>query len=454
MDNKKHKHKKFKLIKKTIAGLFATAIGLSSIPSIQCNIAHAKGKKDQIIVSVMESDEDIEEKIAQIFIYGIKSNTKLSDAYKEKIIESFCNYVIYPYGKYFTEDTILRMYAVASTQNVVGVCNFFQDHGWWGGNYNPWFNFYSAVDGEEADDGLIAHEQLHAIGRKSMVSNGFFRSIHGIGMDEAGTSFFSNRDYDVDIYFETLGFIIGFDNLFKYYFNADYSGLKEELNKYLTKEEVDELLSNMDKCIYHGYYLTFLRKNFDVSEEKENELYEYNLQRNKRIIELLIKMYEKKNNSEMNNDWLENFIFSNICYNCDIDIPYINYENISNYSIHFYEPGKLIINISTNIIELSSQWIIDENDLKSININQYIDKAINSAYIKLTNYFVNGELHSVHLSNEVIVKYVAWLNNYVQNEDNNEFDKEKIYSLIEQLNNYILNKTDDSIFIFNIGKTK
>ena len=164
------------------------------------------------------------------------------------------------------------MYAVASTQEIKQMSDFAAEHGWWNGDYNSFSNTYSLDNSvEDADLSLIAHEQLHAILKTGIIDTGFTNFIiNGYGINEGTTSLFGKND---NAYFaesnivDTLGLIIGYDTLFKYYVEGDLSGLKKELNQYISPQETNDLIRNLDLNVFTSYFETFLIKNYRNNEK-------------------------------------------------------------------------------------------------------------------------------------------------------------------------------------------
>ena len=66
-----------------------------------------------------------------------------------------------------------------------------------------------------------------------------------------------------------LGLIIGYDKLINYYLNSDLEGLKEEISQYISKEETNKLISNIDKYVFLRYYKEFLINN-EIDYDYEN----------------------------------------------------------------------------------------------------------------------------------------------------------------------------------------
>lgn len=249
----KKKEKKFKFpIKRTLLGVLCTTLIWSAIPNIEYNIARIQANNNKYITSVLEDTNlSKEQQIAQIYKTALMENKNIPDDIKELLIASFTSEVINHAGIFFTEDTIRNMYAVAKTEKISQMSEFAKEHGWWSGDYNPYTNTMKVATYE--DESLLAHEQLHAILKNGLFGTGLTSGIEGYGINEGATTFFGKSDssyYSENNIINTLGFIIGYENLLETYTNSDLSVLKKMLYQYISPQEANELIHKIDLNVF------------------------------------------------------------------------------------------------------------------------------------------------------------------------------------------------------------
>ena len=380
IEDLKSKGKKIKIaLKRTLVGVISAVLIFSMAPNIEYQIALNKANNSSYIEEVLSTNQTKEEKISQIFAQAIESNDKIPDDLKGRVIEAFTTEVINRAGYFFTNKTIKNMYAVASTQEIKQMSDFAAEHGWWNGYYNSFSNTYSLDNSvEDADLSLIAHEQLHAILKTGIIDTGFTNFIiNGYGINEGTTSLFGKND---NAYFaesnivDTLGLIIGYDTLFKYYVEGDLSGLKKELNQYISPQETNDLIRNLDLNVFTSYFETFLIKNnISYNSEKFSRAI---TNRNKKIIETMKKIFENKHGVSVEESKLGNLIFNNPFFLDDEDFD----PNKTYYTIGFNDKDTVKLNItnmsqSYGVCELVIDKSIDE--LIGKELNDYIAKQLN-----------------------------------------------------------------------------
>lgn len=358
-----NKKKTFKTtMKKTLLGIISTALVFSTIPNISYQVALQKANDSSYIEEVLSTDQKKEDKIAQIFAEAIKKNNNIPDGLKNRIIESFTTQVIDRAGVFFTDETIRNMYAVASTERIKEMSSFAKEHGWWTGDYNSYTNRYS-IDSTvgENDDSLIAHEQLHAILKKGMINTGVMRGLHGYGLNEGFTATFGKDDEsylgESDIV-DVLGMLLGYNNVFQYYFNSDLSGLKKELNQYLSPVETYKLIHNIDVDVFSSYFQGFLEKN--NIKYNEDKFIEHTKKRKLQNIEILEKIFENKYGVPYKESKFGQLIFNSIYFIDDEDYD----PKKVNFSFAFFDDNNVKISLYSS----------SENGLASSIVNKKFDQ--------------------------------------------------------------------------------
>ena len=288
--------------------------------------AREYGSVDKIVLDIRNSNLPKEEKIAELYTYGILENKKIPYMYKEPLINAFCKRVIYPYGQYFTDKLIDNVYAVASTEkleelsaNYTFLYGYSFDH--LSGLFVPSINtsFIRDIDKFSEVESVYAHEQLHNI--RNYGNGIYLPSV----IEEAGTALFSlDGTYKLErnIY-SFIGYIIGYDTLAEIYFNKDKLSLEKELGKYMSDEDVKSLLS-------------LLKTNLSVSRnEVSEEAFNQRLEGIKKYLQIL---YEGKYTSINDKAFDDDFILSeNIFEN---EVAYDNY--LRKVSIHIEKNNKKI----------------------------------------------------------------------------------------------------------------
>lgn len=431
----KSKGKKIKIIiKRTLLGVVSAALIFSLLPNVQYQIALQKANNDTYIKDVLSSDETREEKIAKIFEEAINNNENISSELKKRIIDSFTTQVINRAGCFFTDKTIMNMYAVASTEKIKEMSNFSKEHGWWSGNYNPYTNTYSLYNGEESDYSLIAHEQLHAILKNGLINTGFTNGLNGYGINEAATSLLGKNDYsysDERNALNILSMIIGYNTVLQYYVNSDLAGLKKELNKYIPPEETNKLISNIDLDVFSSYFETFLQKNH--IQYNEDKLYERYNNRRQQNIEILKHLFENKYGVQIENSKLGQLIFNSAYFINPEDLDF----DKSYYSFSFKSEQSISIKISTPSFEGLANRIINKNLTE---ISTSVDESKESIIIKELNLEgvvdqIRGYLLTQYGKNKTSVSIQSF--SIVVNKDELEnFNYEEILNnIISRINN-------------------
>ena len=370
-DNNKQSGKK-KIIRRVIAGATTTALAISLFPTVNYDIAKYKAKHNFEIQEILNySNEEKTKKIAELFEEAIKSNKKIEEESKSKIIESFTTLVIEPHGSEFSEDTIINMYAVASTEGVTKMSDFAVEHGWWGGDYNTYTNSFSINPNSVESEELIAHEQLHGILKDGNFGTGLTNFLDGYGINEALTTMLTENDYsycEEEIMANMLGLIIGYDKLINYYLNSDLEGLKEEISQYISKEETNKLISNIDKYVFLRYYKEFLINNeidydYEKLSTKEDE-------KMKDIKSLLISLCEGKYDCKVDECNIGKLLLSD-----DIFIEDWDPESECLVGVYYIGAGKVELVlyrwglVGASIKEFTKKYTYKVDELESIDID-------------------------------------------------------------------------------------
>ena len=296
-----------------IAGVAATLLSADSRLTVVQNEyynaraeAQESGRPQEI--ALLTGDEKIEG-ISDYFSEAIMENDKINIKQKEIIIDGFEDMVIEKYGNFFTEETILNMYAVASTENCRNATSYEMGKRV-GGAYDSYLNEIATMHNERD---TFAHEQLHAISRIDCDTTGYYdKSGQGYGINEGMTCWLSDgRGYiKLAKYSKAIGSIIGYDKLIKNYFAGNLDGLIEELNKYLSEDESINLINSMDEFVMLYDYGEKIDETYDDEtyffKMKEDSLKEIEI--DNKIKELLQKAKENaiKNEEFMSVDKLIN----------------------------------------------------------------------------------------------------------------------------------------------------
>lgn len=377
----KSKVKQFKIVlKRTLLGVISATLVFSTAPNIEYQIALNKANNSSYIEKVLSSnDKTKEDKISQIFTQAIENNDKIPHDLKARVIEAFTEEVIDRAGSFFTDKTIKNMYAVASTQKIEEMLEFSVEHGWWSGSYRSYFNTYSIdTTTKEPSSTLIAHEQLHAIVKTGLIDTGFTNFIYnGYGINEGTTALVGKNDnsyFQENNIVDTLGMIIGYDTLFKYYMQGDLRGLKKELNQYISPQETNTFIRNLDLNVFTGFFETFLLKN-NIPYDSEKLSKTINT-RNKKIIETLKVIFENKYSTSIEESKFGNLIFNNTFF-----IPDEEYDpSKTYYSISFNNENTVKLNISNYDLDNGvCKFIINKsvNQLSGQDIEYLIAKELN-----------------------------------------------------------------------------
>lgn len=307
----KEKKKKIKVkVRNTVIGIVVGGILISLIPNIKYRIALFRAKRNEKVIELVNDKENRKENIIKIYELALDNNNNISEKNKALLEDSFEKIVINEYYEIFLDETLYNMYAVVSTQDVHLMSDFTIEHGWWSGDYNSYLNTIF-LEGTNHPI-LIAHEQLHAILKNGLWDYGYTKGIQGYGINEAVTTSMVKDDYsyfDEYLIADYLGLIIGYDNLYKYYMTSDLDGLKKELNKYLTKEETNTLISNIDEEVYSDYGLSFLYNNNLGSEEIDEKAHKNKVEKRKEMTDIMKKLFESKYNCKIEESKLGRIIF-------------------------------------------------------------------------------------------------------------------------------------------------
>ncbi len=359
-------------LKKCLVGVLITGTIITAIPNIQYGIEKVKAKYNTNIENIINS-EDKTKKIEELYRQAIMKNKNIDEDVKEKLIQSFTNQVIIPYGNYFTDETILNMIAVASTQKIETMSEFFINHSWWSGDYMSFLNTLSVE--ETSDEILLAHEELHAILKSGILGSGLTSGIKGYAINEGLTSSFVNEDksYSEEVIIaDMLRLILGNSNLIEYYLEGDLKGLSNELSTYIPKTRADELFFYLDLNIFSEYLETFLVRNFGknqkdqyINDDKrtskmQEKLEQDRFKRTYKIQEIMKEIFEAKYNCKAEESKLGRIIFGKgsnyFDNNWDIDEPlyivkFLNNEQIE-VSLMFLGFNDYYKDITLNINEL------------------------------------------------------------------------------------------------------
>lgn len=343
------KKKKIKLgVKKTIVGIIIAGVLISTIPNVNFNTNLFFAKHNSDIAAVVNSNNyTISEKAKKLFEDGIFKNSHLSEIEKDRIISSFESYVIDKYSDSFTEKYLYNIYASAKTVNLTEMLDFSKKHGWWGGDFNSYLNNISVWDYEGE---LVAHEFLHASLKNGMFGTGFTSGIKGYGFNEGITSAHVDGDYsyfDEYILISYIGSILGIDKVEEAYFNGDLNALEIELNKYLSKEESQKLISNCDKIVFLGYLNTFLTKlGVDCDDFYFDKLEQYEYE----TIEILKILFVNKTGLSVTDSTFGRNLFGkgSLMDSNTLDYPfyYITFADSRNYliDVHYFHDLELFTN--------------------------------------------------------------------------------------------------------------
>lgn len=447
--NLRQKNKKIKLVaKRTLIGVVSTLLAFSVFENTKHGIAINQARNDKFIEQTLTSELNKKQKVADVFAYAIRNNTNIPDYEKNKIIEAFTTNVIDYTGDFFTDENIINMYAVASTQKVKKMSNFSKEHGWWAGDYVSFTNTYFLDDrNKDYESILIAHEQLHAIMRSNILDTGFTNFlINGYGINEAATSTFSKdfSYYEMSMLFTTLGLIIGYDTLFKYYSEGDLNGLKMELNKYILPQETNHFIINFDLIVFSHYFRIFLENNgIAFDNEKFNKIMK---DKTEDITLTLKKIYKNKFGVSCEESKFGNLIFNSLFFNNDVNDYAItldsNFEGkeIKNgalslddiiYDITFYDANTIRIDILPKSF----------GHLFSFSCNKPLHECSDDEYNKILEEFgVNGIYSSIYSELNRTVK----ISSFYLFVNANEIENFDIDETLKDLNNRVINNVEKS----------
>ena len=317
-DLKKRKKPIKSTLKKCLVGVLVAGILITATPNIKYGIEKVRAKYDTSIANIVNSDNKVKE-IENVYRQAVMKNQNMDENLKEKLIQSFVDQVIIPYGDYFTKETILNMVAIASTQKIKIIPEFVAKHSWFSGDYISFLNILGVDD--TSFEVLLAHEELHAILKSGVFGSGMTSGIKGYSINEGLTASFVKDDEgysEETIIAEMLRLILGNDNLIKYYLEGDLRGLTNELSTYIPRSRVNQLFFYLDLNIFSEYLETFLIRNSKndtevVSLDNQNKIQEKfdkkRLERTHIIQEIMKEIFEAKNNCKIEESKLGRIIF-------------------------------------------------------------------------------------------------------------------------------------------------
>ena len=317
-DLKKRKKPIKSTLKKCLVGVLVAGILITATPNIKYGIEKVRAKYDTSIANIVNSDNKVKE-IENVYRQAVMKNQNMDENLKEKLIQSFVDQVIIPYGDYFTKETILNMVAIASTQKIKIIPEFVAKHSWFSGDYISFLNILGVDD--TSYEVLLAHEELHAILKSGVFGSGMTSGIKGYSINEGLTASFVKDDEgysEETIIAEMLRLILGNDNLIKYYLEGDLRGLTNELSTYIPRSRVNQLFFYLDLNIFSEYLETFLIRNSKndtevVSLDNQNKIQEKfdkkRLERTHIIQEIMKEIFEAKNNCKIEESKLGRIIF-------------------------------------------------------------------------------------------------------------------------------------------------
>ena len=327
-----------KRIKNSIIGLLVSGTLFSLIPNIKYGKALIDVKNNAKIVSLVEDEENRVENMKFLYESAVENNDNIPDKIKDLFIHSFEESVIEPYGELFTEEGIYNMIAVVSTEHVSEMSDLAKNCGWYDGNYSPYFNWLTLC--ELDDEEVISHEQVHAVLKSGLFTTGFATLLKGYGINEALTVSLGENDYSYNYQsnlIDSLGVVIGYDKLYAYFLNRDLDGLKDELEKYLSKEEATRLISMFSIDVFREYFYYFLdNNNIPYSEEKMAMKNKMSFNEFRALIK---KIYEVKNNCQAEDTFVGRELFYKQGFlSTDAYDP-----DVSSFFFCYGGPGKVIV---------------------------------------------------------------------------------------------------------------
>lgn len=246
------------LVKRSVLAIVSVSLAVSLATEAEIVVAKSRFSHDEDYSNTLILEgEERKTAIKELFESAINNNPYIDEEYKVAIINEFTRLVINNHYEYFTDEVILNMCAVASTEKVIVDPHMVGTTG----TYNPFVNTLSFRESIEEmgtfNKSVFAHEQLHAILRTSMFTSGYtIFGISGAAFNEGMTSMSNmestyNKEQDVLI---MLGRILNDDSLWKNYFESDFGGLKTELAKYVSMREVEEFMWYIDFQILKGRF--------------------------------------------------------------------------------------------------------------------------------------------------------------------------------------------------------
>ena len=363
----KSKNKKLKVIaKKTLIGVLATSFVFSLIPSFKYNISKYKAQNDIYITEVLESDKPTEVKMEELYKDAINKNNNLDDQTKKDVIAAFTDVIIKPSGRYFSNENLLNMYAVANTEKIKKLDSFTLKHGWWSGSYIPLYNTftYNNFD-KEIVTNILAHEQLHAILRTRNIDTGFTNMLlNGYGLNEGATAALCIEPggyIEEKMLFENLSLILGYDNMLSYYFDGNLNALKKELTKYISYKDANKFITNIDNIVFCQYADDFLVKNKIVKDASfiENKIKSNFLECKEIMKEIINNKYNEESNLYDYGQFLLNSTFYKDSYDMndkDLYTLSLNKDNTIKCSLFNHDFVNLNVNKNINYLSQSDMF--------------------------------------------------------------------------------------------------
>lgn len=379
-NNEKYSRKKkiLKLIKRILIILVLIGIAISTIPSIELDTAYQEYKS--ALPSIKENETKIEY-VKRLYEQAIKSNNKLTETEKSKLIDTFTTLVLNNIGIYFTEESLIQMMAVAKTQSIKELTSLEKRFSWYTGFYNKYLNQLVLDDSiDNVEDTLLAHEQLHAILR-----NSFYTKSYALNEAMTKNSVKGDESYIyLDLLHDVLTFVIGKEKLYDFFLRGDLEGLKEEMSKYISKEDANRLIVSYDDVVFSHFYTSFLSRidlepGFKTLKDQENsEMISRSI---------LEKLFEKRFNCKIQDSSLSKVIFG--YYTPHIaGLTYIKdkvgyYEPLCHVNYLNSEEVEIIIEFMTSNIDtktgdfyhIRESYIIDIEELGSTDMESLIEDA-------------------------------------------------------------------------------
>lgn len=270
LHEKQKRNNKIKIIlKNSLLALIISGVALSTVPTVEYSIAYNKYKKKS---SFQFENESRKEYVIRMFREALNANSKISGPNKKIISDAFVDLVLENIGEYFTDEMVIKMMAVASTENLSKLTELENEKAWYLAYYNEYLNNIALYDTpDKTAEEIIAHEQLHAILRGSFSKKAY-------ALNEGGTAYSVKGDTAYGTfksYFNILTFVIGKEKLMNHFLNGNLEGLKADLYKYADKDKTDRFINTLDRQLFTSYMHVFLF-NMGIDFDDLDWLYEAN----------------------------------------------------------------------------------------------------------------------------------------------------------------------------------